>query len=269
MSDTDAEDMIASLAGGLAPADRERFRREAEATLALCRPNAWDQARFIARWCQCGASSSTRRETSDARGGSETGNGTRTISSPRRRPKTAAHIATCASRSEAAMAYWAATQLQPHRERVAEHFLQQFGFEVYLPRVWQHWHRFGRRINVRAPLFASYCFTRIELQWHGIRQWPGVIRVVRSWGHDEPTRVPDEVIDALRARKRDGAIDLPNAKRGRKNPRIGDRVQIVSGPFVGHSGLCTQVSRQQVGVLLLMFKAQRQVRLRPDAVELC
>jgi len=35
MLSTDAEDMIASLAGGLVPADRERFRREAEATLAL------------------------------------------------------------------------------------------------------------------------------------------------------------------------------------------------------------------------------------------
>ncbi len=51
-------------------------------------------------------------------------------------------------------------------------------------------------------------------------------------------------------------------------PSIGDRVQIVSGLFVGHSGLCTQVTRQQIGVLLLMFKAQRQVRLRRDAVEL-
>jgi transcription antitermination factor NusG len=47
-----------------------------------------------------------------------------------------------------------------------------------------------------------------------------------------------------------------------------DRMQVVSGPFVGHSGLCTQVSRQQVGVLVLMFKAQRQVRLRREAVEL-
>jgi transcription antitermination factor NusG len=92
--------------------------------------------------------------------------------------------------------------------------------------------------------------------------------VVRSWGHDEPTHVPDEVIDALRKRERDGAIDLPNAKRVRKNPRIGDRLRVISGPFVGFSGLCTQVSRQQVGVLLLMFKAQRQVRLRRDSVEL-
>jgi transcription antitermination factor NusG len=100
-----------------------------------------------------------------------------------------------------------------------------------------------------------------------VKQCPGVIRLVRIGG-DEPVHVPDEVIDALRKRERDGAIDLPNEKRGRKNPRIGDRVQIVCGPFAGQSGFCTQVSRQQVGVLLLMFKAQRQVRLRRDAVEL-
>jgi hypothetical protein len=74
------------------------------------------------------------------------------------------------------------------------------------------------------------------------------------------------VIDALRDRERDAAIDLPANDKRRKVPRIGDR--IVFGPFVGQSGLCTQVSRQQVGVLPLMFKAQRQVRLRRDAVEL-
>jgi len=165
------------------------------------------------------------------------------------------------------MAYWAATQTEAHRERVAERFLKQFGFEVYLPRVWQRWHRFGRRINVRAPYFPGYIFTRIELQWHNGKLCPGVVRVVRI-GADEPVHVPDEVIDALRARERDGAIELPNAKRGRKNPKVGDRVRIVLGPFAGHSGLCTQISRQQVGVLLLMFKAHRQVRLRRDAVEL-
>jgi hypothetical protein len=35
------------------------------------------------------------------------------------------------------MAYWAATQLQAHREHKAQHFLGQFRFEVYLPRVRQ------------------------------------------------------------------------------------------------------------------------------------
>jgi len=81
------------------------------------------------------------------------------------------------------MPYWAATQTEAHRERVAERFLKQFGFEVYLPRVWQRWHRFGRRINVRQPYFPGYCFTRIELQRHGVKQCPGVI----LWSGSGPT----------------------------------------------------------------------------------
>ena len=62
-----------------------------------------------------------------------------------------------------------------------------------------------------------------------MNQQPGVVRIVRI-GSDEPVHVPDEVIDALRARERDGVIDLPNEKRGRKNPRVEDRVRIVSAP---------------------------------------
>lgn len=71
-------------------------------------------------------------------------------------------------------------------------------------------------------------FTRIELQWYELHQCPGVIRLVKSGG-DEPTHVPDEVIDAIRKRERNGAIDPPK-KRGLKT---GDRVQIVSGLFTG------------------------------------
>jgi hypothetical protein len=67
--------------------------------------------------------------------------------------------------------------------------------------------------------------------------------------------VPDDVLDALRKRAHVSAIDPPNEK-ARKVPRIGDRVQTVCGPFAGHAGFCTQVSRQQIAVLLLMLKAQ-------------
>jgi len=137
---------------------------------------------------------------------------------------------------------------------VWERFLKQFGFEVYLPRVWQRWHRFGRRINVRQPYFPGYCFTRIELQSHSVKQCPGVIRVLRIGG-DEPVHVPDEVIDALRVRERDDAIDQPNGKRGQKNPRgrrpRADRARSLFRPLRAlHSDLA-----------LLMFKAHRQARL--------
>jgi hypothetical protein len=72
------------------------------------------------------------------------------------------------------------------------------------------------------------------------------------------------VIAAIRRRERNGAIDLPRS-RGLKT---GDRVRIVSGLFApGRSGLCAGVSREHIAVLLYMLGAQRQVRLRDDAVE--
>lgn len=51
-------------------------------------------------------------------------------------------------------------------------------------------------------------------------------------------------------------------------PRIGDRVRIVFGLYAGHSGLCVQVTSRYVYVLLLMLGAERQIRLKRDAVEL-
>jgi transcription antitermination factor NusG len=61
----------------------------------------------------------------------------------------------------------------------------------------------------------------------------------------DPNRTNYAVIDALRARERDGAIDLPT-KHGRARPKVGDRVRVISGPFVGHSGLCTSATHPQL-----------------------
>jgi hypothetical protein len=94
-----------------------------------------------------------------------------------------------------------------------------------------------------TPLFPGYCFTRIELQWHAIRQCPGVIRVVRCGG-DEPSHLPDEVIAEIRARERTGAIELPKCKL-----KAGDRVQINSGLLASGRDAGT-ASRKHIKVLL-------------------
>jgi transcription antitermination factor NusG len=159
------------------------------------------------------------------------------------------------------VAYWAATQLQPRRERKAQHFLELFGYEVYLPRVRRYWIRHHHRVEVLRPYLPGYCFTRIELQWP--RQCPGVIRLVKIG--DEPARVPDEVIDAIRRLERDGAIDPPQ-REDAKALKIGDRVQVVSGVFAGHSGLCARVESKHVEVLLFILGSQRRVQLRRHAV---
>ena len=53
----------------------------------------------------------------------------------------------------------------------------------------------------------GYLFTRIELQWRGLRLCPGVIELVMSG--EEPSHVPDEVIAEIQARERNSAIELP------------------------------------------------------------
>jgi hypothetical protein len=67
----------------------------------------------------------------------------------------------------------ASTRLEARRERVAQFFLEQAGYEVYLPKIRQRRRHKGRPIEVLSPLFPSYLFTHIELQWRGVRLCPG------------------------------------------------------------------------------------------------
>jgi len=74
--------------------------------------------------------------------------------------------------------YWAAAQLQPQRERLAQHCLTLNGYETYLPRLREVRLSQGRKVEVRPPLFPGYCFVAITLQWHAARWSVGVVRLV-------------------------------------------------------------------------------------------
>ena len=103
------------------------------------------------------------------------------------------------------MAYWVCAQLVPGQERLALHCLEQVaGFEVYAPRIRAPTD--ARRQDPR-PLFPSYVFILIVLQWHAARGTPCVVRLVLDGG--VPARVPDNVITGLRQRERYGLVQLP------------------------------------------------------------
>src|SRR5215813_7391872 len=103
--------------------------------------------------------------------------------------------------------YWCAAQLQPQRDGLALHFLEQAGFETYAPRLRERRTVQGRKV-VRTPLlFPGYAFVWIELQWSQARWSPGVIRLVMDGA--VPARVPDAVIDEIRAREVAGLVELP------------------------------------------------------------
>jgi len=160
------------------------------------------------------------------------------------------------------MAFWAAAQLQPNRTKLAVHFLRLEGFETYDPRL-RLPRRRDRRGQAPPPLFPGYVFVLIQLQWHVVHRTPGVIRLVSN-GNWTPAHVPDAVIEELKAKERNGLIDLPKPPMARP----GDRVRVRRGPFAGHLALFIGMRpRQRVEVLLALLGSQQRVEIAREDVE--
>ena len=70
--------------------------------------------------------------------------------------------------------YWCCARLESNRENVARHFLQLAGYETYFPRIREQRVRRHRRVEVIKPLFPSYAFIAVELQWRAARWSIGV-----------------------------------------------------------------------------------------------
>src|SRR6516162_1706633 len=145
------------------------------------------------------------------------------------------------------MGYWCAAQTVARHEAAAQHFLDLAKYETYLPRLRVPRVRRGRKIETRPPLFPSYLFIRVVNGWWSARWSPPVCRLITN-GDVEPAHVSDQIIDALRQRERNGAIDLP----GREEPlKLGDKVRILTGPMQGVCGLYQgQRAHERVAILL-------------------
>jgi transcriptional antiterminator RfaH len=158
--------------------------------------------------------------------------------------------------------FWCAAQLQPGRQALALHMLVQENFTVYAPKLRERRVIRGRREDRESLLFPSYAFVLVQLQWHRARWCPGVLRLIMDG--IRPAKVPDGVIEKLRGRERNGAVELPRPRGLRR----GDRVRVLIGPFAGHLGLYAGMRpRERVAVLLGLFGAQRQVELGKDSIE--
>jgi transcriptional antiterminator RfaH len=165
------------------------------------------------------------------------------------------------------MSYWCCARLETRREAIAQHFLTLAGYEVYIPQVREQRVRRHRRVEVILPLFPTYAFVLITLQWHAARWAPGTLGLIMNGV--APAKVPDQIIAGLRERERNGAVELPEPP----GPRIGDKVKILSGPFEGHLALYAGMRpHERVEVLLALLGSQQRVSLSrkviavPDAM---
>jgi transcriptional antiterminator RfaH len=144
---------------------------------------------------------------------------------------------------------WAVIQCKPGRERWVRFFLLKWlHLECYLPRI-------KHRKRTQA-LFPGYCFVQIENRWFDILRQPYVIRLLMNG--ERPARIPNEFIDNLYKRERNGFVKLPQPPKFRR----GQPVKVIRGTFNGMAGIHDGMSgRDRERVLLELLGRKVRIEL--------
>jgi transcriptional antiterminator RfaH len=157
---------------------------------------------------------------------------------------------------------WFVCQSNPREEPRAKYYLEEKGFEVYLPMMEAE--RFTRAGAVKylKPLFPSYLFVRFDVTEEvAYARWTRGVRKILPES-DAPVALEDSVIDSVRSlAQRDGII--------RKRPlRKSDRVRILRGPFKDLIGIFEEWASDEgrVRILLEMVSYQATVELHHSLV---
>lgn len=164
------------------------------------------------------------------------------------------------------MTFWYAVHTQTHAETRALENLMRQGYRAYLPRC-QVWVSHARRRQLALrPLFPRYLFAAADgpaMRWRPILSTFGVSDLVRAG--DRPAPVPGDVVDAIRARERDGAFDGLDPRRVL---RPGELVRVTAGAFEEMIGRLVELrDNDRVVVLLDLLGRAVRAQLAVQTVE--
>ncbi len=164
---------------------------------------------------------------------------------------------------------WYAIRTVPRREMAAAEDLRELGVKAFVP-VEIVKRRVGRgagRITIEEiekPFFPSYLFAQAAMDvqsWLTIRGQRHVCEVLSAGIDGRPTPVPDA---AMRHLIEHGPFREPPPPP----PRVGDVVQLSTGPFAGMMTKITKVDRgERISVLVQFMGADRSIDLRLSDVE--
>jgi transcriptional antiterminator NusG len=164
-------------------------------------------------------------------------------------------------------ARWYAVYTHSRHEKQVELMLRRQSLETYLPlrRAWSR--RRDRRVTVELPALPGYLFVNCALYGDvraSIKKTPGVVRVVENAG--VPCVIPSEQIHSLK-------LVLARSFEAEAHPyfNIGDRVQVVRGPFLGAYGRLARIAPGRHKLVIAVEWVNRAVAVEIDAdhVERC
>ncbi len=152
-----------------------------------------------------------------------------------------------------------------HREELARFHLERQGFRTFLPRGMKT-RRHARKLeNVLVPIFPRYLFLVLDLsrdRWRSVNGTFGVSRLVMEG--EQPRPVPRGIVEALIA-----ACDEREILRLDRDGwlQVGDRVQLLAGPFAKQVGSLARLDDQgRVQVLLEIMGGRVPVDVQSDIV---
>ncbi len=127
---------------------------------------------------------------------------------------------------------WYVLHTKSRFENVVTDGLCKKSIEVFLPKITVRSKRRDRKAMIRVPLFPGYLFVKTDLAPEShleIVKTAGAVRLIGS--KQGPVSVPEETIDSLKIMVTgDHAVTTGNSLKK------GDKVLVVSGPFVGVTG---------------------------------
>lgn len=154
---------------------------------------------------------------------------------------------------------WYLMVTKPQSEFKAQENLLRQGYEIYLPLVQTSRRRNGKTIKRTEAFFPRYLFIFLNKEtdnWASIRSTFGISGMVRFGGM--PAVVPDNIITNLKSNENEFGLQSFE----KKELKLGDKVDIIDGPFEGHKAAYQKMkSTERVSVLLDIVGKNTQVTL--------
>ena len=127
---------------------------------------------------------------------------------------------------------WYVLHTKSRFENVVNGGLGKKSIEVFLPKITVRSKRRDRKAMIRIPLFPGYLFVKTDLAPDShldIVKTAGAVRLIGS--KQGPVSVPEETIDSLKI-----MVTGDHSVTTGSSLKKGDKVLVVSGPFVGVAG---------------------------------
>ncbi|MBF0559374.1 MAG: hypothetical protein HQL08_11415 [Nitrospirae bacterium] len=154
---------------------------------------------------------------------------------------------------------WYAIYTKPKQEDKVEETFRRAAIEVFNPKLRRKKLVRGKNEHVITPFFANYLFAKFDplKQYHMIKYTRGVRGIVGNPG--SPWPVSDDIINIIRSRmNEDGLIVIT------PDIEIGDRVEIMEGPFRGFMGIFEKEMKDSDRIIVLLNTIEYQARVNID-----